>query len=345
MDFLNNVIELLRLPLQPLFSFYTLLSDTILSSTTPALQSRDSDAFTPQTCTVSDILETHSILTSLGLPAELANMVLHQAEYWVGIRIRRAQPLPLTSGPFGAACPYLETPALGAGGQFAGLPLVRLQRVVFRIVSRDQGWVSDRTNVGTYNGAYSWFEACIWRKRRLSGQQDDDGGGGDRMVIAGTQVEVSPLESLLLGDVPTFPGPGTQGFSGSPSVFITPDPSSVRDVLGRRGWDFVPVPPVEMLEVDEPTPDSRSANRGQEEEKFTWLIQRNIVASRAMLEHEVIWNRDDEVMTDEEYPENGRGLGRGFLASIDTGDRIGVWARCMVSLPKLQLQLQFFDWH
>ena len=179
----------------------------------------------------------------------------------------------------------------------------------------------------------SSFRRSFWAAQ--AGWQEGS-GGGRRAVAAGVEVEDSPLESLLVGDVPTFPGPGTQGFSGSSSVFITPDPSSVRDVLARRGWAFVSAPPVEVPDGEETRPDLR-ANRAPEEEKTTWLIQRNLVASRDMLEHEVVWNRDDEVLTDEEWPENGTGSGRGFVASVDTGDRIGVWARCMVSSSKLQL--------
>jgi hypothetical protein len=210
---------------------------------------------------------------------------------------------------------------MGKDGQFEGLPLVRLERVAFGLVSRDQGWVSDRRNVGTYNGAYSWFEACIWRRRHDAATAEVVPGGA----------EVSPLQALLLGDVPTFPGPGTQGFSGASSVFITPDPWSVRDALARRGWDFVPVPPVQPHAIEWSQRDASNADR-DEEERTTWLIQRNAVASEDMRSHEVVWNRDDEVVEEDgEWPEGGKGSGRGFVATIEAGDRIGIWARCMVS--------------
>jgi hypothetical protein len=42
------------------------------------------------------------------------------------------------------------------------------RRIVFTIVSHDQGWGGERDDVGTYNGSWSWFEAGLerWCKTR-----------------------------------------------------------------------------------------------------------------------------------------------------------------------------------
>jgi hypothetical protein len=285
-------------PFRPLYSF---LRDLLVPSSPQLIETIP---WTRSTCTVADVLAVQTILCSLNLPPELANLILQHAEYYVCVRTRRTHQLSLSAAGMGAAAAYLESPALGVGGQLDGLPLVKLEKVVFRIVSQDQGWVNDQRTIGTYHGAYSWFDACIWRRSELQNAESE---------------APSPLESLLyeMGDTASMPSPGTQGFSGNSAVFITSSPKNVREMLLRRGWSFVPRPRPQM-----------AVDTAQDE--VTWLIQRNAVAVRDPRTHEVCWTRqdhDDEV----EWPEGGSGVGGSFVRSIDLGDRIGVWVRAMVS--------------
>jgi hypothetical protein len=61
------------------------------------------------------------------------------------------------------------------------------------------------------------------------------------------------------------------------------------------------------------------------------------VAERDFLEHTVEWrdedpeeDEDEDEDEDENWPEDGSGKGRGFVASLQRGDRILIWARAMV---------------
>jgi hypothetical protein len=363
MDYLSRIKDLFFSSLNPFLSIYTILRALFplrLSSRLPLTpRSRTltptAPPFSPSTCTVSDIRAAHSVLTDLGLPSELANMILYHASYFACVTTRRANP-PLSlsaAGPWGSACPYVETDALGNDPMLVDLPYVRLEKVVFRITSHDQGWVDARNEAGSYRGAYSWFDACIWRRRenttRSSGVMDhraEDGWQGVAMVAEESSEAVwreegdgSPIQALL-GEATMLPSPGTQGFSGAPAVYITQSPESARQTLEPRGWAFVPVPSVPRRGVGGEEGGEEGSEQESEEpprERLTWLLQRNVVAKLADTTHVVEWRRDDpDIDFDtEEWPDRGSGNGWGFVGSVKRGDRIGVWARCQVSSLRL----------
>lgn len=70
-----------------------------------------------------------------------------------------------------------------------------------------------------------------------------------------------------------------------------------------------------------------------DENSDTWMIQRNERASGEFQLHTVVWTDEEEEAVDESITlnETGRGLGRGFVRSLEKDDRIAVMARAQVS--------------
>ncbi|EPE08391.1 hypothetical protein F503_01174 [Ophiostoma piceae UAMH 11346] len=50
------------------------------------------------------------------------------------------------------------------------------RKIVFTIVSRDQGWANNQQDRGTYKGSYSWFDAGLERYGRASETSHEDEG-------------------------------------------------------------------------------------------------------------------------------------------------------------------------
>ena len=79
-------------------------------------------------------------------------------------------------------------------------------------------------------------------------------------------------------------------------------------------------------------------NPGNENDSYTWHVQRNARASKSDEEHEVVWTSDDagqeeDGVVDERelMDKTGAGRGRGFVRSLEKGDRIAVLAYARVS--------------
>jgi hypothetical protein len=265
--------------------------------------SRDRDG--SFTCTVASIHAARALLMRRGgLPLELADMILERAEYWAVERSTTQRevsisPRPSLANPGGvdpAACLYLQTAPLAAGEHgLADARFVRCRKVVVRVVARDQGWASDASAHGGYRGAFSWFDASIARADERAPSQE----------------LLSPLVTLMAG--PFGSEHGNQNQVNRANFYVTTAPEREVHSLARGGWHFV-------------------ANG----DKVVWKVQRNKVAHREYLEHTVVWRDDDEIDDEEdEWPENGNGKGRGFVSSLERGDRILIWARAMVRLIPL----------
>ncbi|KAI1460149.1 hypothetical protein F4805DRAFT_418303 [Annulohypoxylon moriforme] len=149
-----------------------------------------------------DIVEVKDILSKVrNIPPELVDMILDRAEYWacsatvidysnhpqhkitiLGARpaqdqfLLRTEPLGLTkwspsspdlwrveSAPKQLKKEYAESDLK----ELIGGPLSALEhpfrKVVFDIVSCDQGWSSDNIHHGQYAGSYTWFDAGLER--------------------------------------------------------------------------------------------------------------------------------------------------------------------------------------
>jgi hypothetical protein len=262
------------------------------------------DATGTFTCTVPAIHATRALLMARGLPTELADMVLERAEYWaveravtdreVTVFPRPSLTDPGTVDP--AACPYLQTGPLGRGPGLENEPFAKCRRVVITVVSKDQGWASGGDAVsGTYRGAHSWFEASVVRA--------DERRPSDELL--------SPLVTLMAG--PLLSAHRNQSLDDRANFYHTTEPRGEAHALGRGGWQFVEL----------------------EEGEVAWLVQRNRVAHREFLEHTIQWDEeeDEEWLDDEgedDWPEDGRGSGRRFVAKLERGDRILIWGRAIV---------------
>lgn len=261
------------------------------------------------TCTVASIQAARALLAARGLPLELADMVLERAEYWAVERAETDRVLSVASRPSladphrydPAACPYLQTGPLGRGageGGLAGAPFARCRKVVVRVRAKDQGWASE-AEAGTYRGAFSWFDASVVRPVEAEGEPS-----------------LSPLMTLMAG--PFSAEHRNQNQVNWANFYLTTEPHREAHALGRGGWRFV----------------ENEADGG-----VVWLVQRNKVAQRDFLEHTIEWRDDDpeegeEGEEEEEWAEDGKGNGRGFVASLERGDRIIIWARAMVRRPR-----------
>ncbi|KAI2462920.1 hypothetical protein F4781DRAFT_418359 [Annulohypoxylon bovei var. microspora] len=149
-----------------------------------------------------DIVEVKGILSKArNLPPELVDMILDRAEYWAcsatvidysnspqrrisvsGARpaqdqfLLRTEPLGLTkwspssqdlwrveSEPKRLVKEYAESELQGLIESSFSTLEHPFRKVVFDIVSCDQGWSSDIANQGTYRGSFTWFDAGLDR--------------------------------------------------------------------------------------------------------------------------------------------------------------------------------------
>ncbi|KAI1140940.1 hypothetical protein F5Y05DRAFT_375634 [Hypoxylon sp. FL0543] len=149
-----------------------------------------------------DIVEVKDILSKgRNLPPELVDIILGYAEYWacsatvidytnhprshisiLGARpgqdqfLVRTEPLGLTKwAPSSQDLWRVESAPKQLEKEYTQSELEQLiegpistlehpfRKVVFDIVSRDQGWSGDHQNHGTYRGSFTWFDAGLER--------------------------------------------------------------------------------------------------------------------------------------------------------------------------------------
>lgn len=175
--------------------------------------------------------------------------------------------------------------------------------------AHDQGWASNMgERSGPYDGAHSWFEVCLWRRSPVEGANG-----------------FVPVRRSVMDDI-------MESRHQLQKNWICREPLDVRSKLKGRGWDFVPVPAART--AGEEVLDGQEEGEQEEEApiEYSWLVQRNVVARNGHTKHVVEWRRDDETDgVDSWWTDDGAGTGRGFIESIKRGDRICVWARCLVS--------------
>ncbi|TRM60401.1 hypothetical protein BD626DRAFT_505252 [Schizophyllum amplum] len=112
--------------------------------------------------TRADINVVRNGLLHLGLPTELALVILDLAEYWTrevlcereGILTVAASSCPRNSSSW---C-YIASPPLER----------RPRKIHFVIVSRDQGWGGPPDCRHTFRGSFSWTEVALMRPRRIA---------------------------------------------------------------------------------------------------------------------------------------------------------------------------------
>ncbi|PWW72525.1 hypothetical protein C7212DRAFT_225527 [Tuber magnatum] len=149
----------------------------------------------------AQVVKTKKLLQGRGLPIEVVDTILDFAEYWpvvstitryasektarstyetgnsAHLLYSRTNPLP---GEFKPE----PTARDGAGegsttGQFIGHYQTRgqypVRKIVFKTVSRDQGWTSNEGR-GTYKGSWSWFEVHAERPKSIEAITSADPG-------------------------------------------------------------------------------------------------------------------------------------------------------------------------
>lgn len=180
------------------------------------------------------------------------------------------------------------------------------RRVVFDIVSRDQGWSGHHTDHGTYRSSFTWFDA-----------------GLERFDMNNNCKYLKCTERLhthrALGSS-TCPDQLNKGSSESSSSIPT---CAIRPV-----WPSV-------VPSDGGAPGMRYHHETLPNEDH--LIQRNKHAEKSWHHHHVEWSWDDNVDPSEtdspavrELENAGRGMGTGngeFVRNLKYGDMITVWGR------------------
>jgi hypothetical protein len=277
-------------------SFFSNIASSAVNLVSSFIFPFDSDValFDPDRITLDQVNAAYEYLNKAGLPSEIALMILDYAEYWVYEHYTRSADL-IANAMLGNnihECASLYTHTTPLTAQLDPVPLLKPRKVVFKLKSRDQGWSNNSEDHGTYRGSFSWFEATIFR-------EDEEFQG---------QTRREPLEGLLLSglgsEVPRY-----QMSNTAPLFFVGRSPEQMMRVVKRNGYECRP-----------------------NGDKLTWMLQRNIVANPRAVEHIIEWNLNDGTVesSEEESEETGTGTGRGFVASLQKGDRIGIWARAMV---------------
>ena len=125
------------------------------------------------------------LLSELGLPMELVLDIMDLAEYYPSVSAERSDLVRMRADQhrrrdFCSTLLYLVSPPLPAGKEGESW---RMKSVTWYIEGRDQGWGGEQQGtirqrmtciptsrlltriprIGTFNGAYSWYEACIFR--------------------------------------------------------------------------------------------------------------------------------------------------------------------------------------
>ncbi|CUS13284.1 unnamed protein product [Tuber aestivum] len=140
----------------------------------------------------AQVVQTRRLLQRTGLPVEVVDTILDLAEYWPAastITQYASEKVARSAYETGnsAHLLYLRTPPLpgefkpestiGGGaaegfatGRFIGRYQTRGQhparKIVFKTVSRDQGWTSNEGR-DTYKGSWSWFEVHAERPKSI----------------------------------------------------------------------------------------------------------------------------------------------------------------------------------
>ncbi|KAH9848911.1 hypothetical protein C2E23DRAFT_412835 [Lenzites betulinus] len=163
--------------------------------------------------------------------------------------------------------------------------------ILWNIEGHDQGWGGELGCEGTFSGAYSWYEACIFRKCTPSAHQgasDDDNGFWDDLVAS---------QDVLLNPDDILPDIHRLGYTVVPNedgqtTWLVQRNRVADDTCGRY-----------EVKWDDRAPSSYI------DSILTWMYQ---------------WN---DTHKGQQATMGGYGIGKGFLDALRPGDRVGLWAR------------------
>ncbi|PIL24422.1 hypothetical protein GSI_14176 [Ganoderma sinense ZZ0214-1] len=108
------------------------------------------------------------ILCELGLPTELVLEIMDLADYHPAVFVELETLVKLNANAYTPEDPcssrlYLITPPIPGPREGENW---RMRKVTWYLEGRDQGWGGEHP--GTFNGAWSWYEACIFRPDRTT---------------------------------------------------------------------------------------------------------------------------------------------------------------------------------
>ncbi|TBU22569.1 hypothetical protein BD311DRAFT_770167 [Dichomitus squalens] len=113
--------------------------------------------------TSAHVRAVRGVLCALGLPMELVLITMNLADYYATVRSRRTGYIRIDAHDAGvdvhAARLYLiaTLPQESSGDE-----LMKVVKVTWLVKGHDQGWGGEAP--GMYSPAYSWYEACIFRR-------------------------------------------------------------------------------------------------------------------------------------------------------------------------------------
>lgn len=151
-------------------------------------------------------------------------------------------------------------------------------------------------SLGSFEGAYSWFEASIFR--RVAAAEHPGEYSEDDTVARGLS-----LRDLLVGPTKTLRDALEERYC---------TPASILPFLAEFGYTPVTHP---------------SGPDGQE--SMVWPVQRNRVAHPTFAHYHVEWRApaDPDADVAERARERGCGSGAGFLETLRPGDVVALWMR------------------
>ncbi|KAI0748515.1 hypothetical protein C8Q80DRAFT_743955 [Daedaleopsis nitida] len=242
-----------------------------------------------------------ALLAELGLPAELVLDIMDLAEYYPAVRAERTDIVRMFSDHYKprdhcSALLYLVSPPLPAGRNGEGW---RMKSVTWTVEGHNQGWVGHYP--GSFTGANSWYEACIFRPSHVSGRKGPD------VDVDGTELDYLVTHSAWYRTS-----------------------SDIQAKLGEVGWTLVPNCNANVgSSGDAPELVWRvQSNRGAEREFQRHVVEWGPETSATARRRPAAADAPGSVEDSEEYG-MGDGDGAGFVDALRPGDRVGLWTRVM----------------
>lgn len=266
-----------------------------------------------------DVMDVKETLLRF-LPLELVDTILDDAEYWPVLMCHSQAVTPgsiaaISFPNHNASYCYYISPKIPDTCHLNASPF-KVRKVVFRIRSHDQGWGGDPGLTGMCVRLQS-----VIRCKRHSCLPN----GAIRLTLhfhdtepyAGswTWFEAAIIRGLggddFVNDTDSIARNRIQG-----STVLPPRRDTAHDELKSNSTTGA-------IQVPHPFNGSR-----------VWMLQRNLRANREETLHEIVWTDGDDEETKEDTNEvldrSGRGLGYGFVRSLEPGDRIAVYVRAQV---------------
>ena len=301
----------------------------------------------------------------LGLPTELADMVIEAAEYYPLVSAKYTEPYELHShyGPsFSAGELRLITSPLP---RFKDEKALRVKKVTFNVESRDQGWGGEPGTQGrpkrilflsTFNAASiiskkgkwlaaeSFLQSILYKSLCFESFLKSNLHHHDRDEYA----EICLRRNISLILHVRMPIINRSKASVLTKPFRWFEACILRPFLPQRSPEASTAAAARLhdacLNSTFSGPEDtvfRESVRMQSWDlvehsngRVAWHVQFNVTADPNWRTHEITWSDDGDNALDgsaHTIDEGGIGDGEGFISALKPGDCIGLWARSLVS--------------